>query len=40
MVRVLVKDNSSGRIGSVNIPYPAPPAVASAGAAAAQPSSH
>jgi hypothetical protein len=24
MVRVLVKDLSSGRIGSVNIPYPAP----------------
>jgi len=30
MIRVLVKDNSSGRLGSVNIPYPAPAAVAAA----------
>jgi VWFA-related protein len=37
MVRVMVRDNSSGRIGSVNIPYPAAPAVAAA--ANAQPSS-
>jgi VWFA-related protein len=40
MVRVLVKDNSSGRLGSVNIPYPVPTPVASAGAAGSQPSSH
>jgi len=39
MVRVLVKDNSSRRIGSVNIPYPAPTAVAHAGATNTQPSS-
>jgi hypothetical protein len=39
MVRVLAKDLSSGRIGSVNIPYPAP--VASAGISGPQaPSSH
>jgi VWFA-related protein len=37
MIRVMVRDNSSGRIGSVNIPYPAAPAVAAA--ANAQPSS-
>jgi len=40
MVRVLVKDNPSGRIGSVNIPYPPPTPVTSAGAATVQPSSH
>ena len=39
MVRVLVKDNSSRRIGSVNIPYPVPTAVAHAGATNTQPSS-
>jgi VWFA-related protein len=40
MVRVLVKDNSSGRIGSVNIPYPPPTPVASGGAMTTPPSSH
>ena len=39
MVRVLVKDLSSGRIGSVNIPYPAPVASASNSGPQA-PSSH
>lgn len=38
MIRVMVRDNSTGRIGSVNIPYPVPTPVAAA--ATTQPSSH